>query len=204
MNGENFYLELKKELQDFFKRHGKDDYYTSKVWTNIITSKNKNDKYPNEEVIIDKVLRKIYGNIKLTKEYYRIDNIAWEYLGEGYKGNYKDTEIHAHRWKLLAAIEHENKSDDWTDELVKLAYINCPLRVVISYGDYGKKGEYSKAIEVANDMAADIHLENYVNTENQEFLLIFGPRLEDIKNTTNPKDISSMFSAFQWNGHEFK
>ena len=213
MNGEKFYLNLKEEILSFFEKYHTDDYTGSRSsqWTSIMTKKGKKDKYPEFEVIIDKVLKSIYGesvglSVGLSREYYRIDNIAWKYTesksgsGIGYQQNYKH-DINAHRWKLLAAVEHENNSKDWTDELVKLAYVNCPLRVVISYGDC--TDNYKKAREVANEIAIDIELDKFVNTENQEFLLIFGPKKKNIKNIEDPKEIVSKFAYFKWNGISF-
>ncbi len=48
----------------------------------------------------------------------------------------EETGINIHNWKLLAAVEHENDYKDWTYELVKLLFVNAPLRVVIGYAEY--------------------------------------------------------------------
>lgn len=85
--------------------------------------------------------------------------------------------------------------------MVKLAYIQCPLRVVISYGDYDfDKGEYTNAIDHANKVAEAINLKRYIH-DDEEFVLIFGPRTSSIKNN---RDISQLYKAYIWNGKCFQ
>ncbi|MCL2631253.1 MAG: hypothetical protein FWD49_07035 [Firmicutes bacterium] len=87
---------------------------------------------------ITKVLKRIVNDdLKLPtynengkSEYYNIDVIGWENLYSQLK---KEKGFNAYLWNLKIAIEHENKKTDWMDEVVKLWFINCPLRVVISY-----------------------------------------------------------------------
>lgn len=63
-------------------------------------------------------------------EYYRIDAIGytprWTELDENQM-------LCGHLWDLEIAVEHENDAKDWLDEVIKLAHICCPLRVVIGY-----------------------------------------------------------------------
>ena len=48
---------------------------------------------------------------------------------------------------MVAAIEHENDWKDWTYEVAKLDFINCPLRVVIGYMDNSKREKEFDIIE---------------------------------------------------------
>lgn len=66
-------------------------------------------------------------------EYYNIDCPGWS------KINTEDCEkvekFSCYCWSLDFAIEHENKYKEWMDEVIKLLFINCPLRIVIGYNN---------------------------------------------------------------------
>lgn len=198
MTQSNFYSKLKEKLEDYFNCNAEASasiYCNNSVWTEVIT-KNSRNAMP----LIDEVLCEMYENCKLLNEYYRIDNGVYEDVEDGYIRNFKNTGINVHKWKLIAAVEHENNWKEWTDEFVKLAYIQAGLRVVISYGDYETK--YKEAIEVANELANMIFLDEFVKADTDEFILIFGPRKESVKEHKDLK-ISDMFLGYKWNGEEF-
>ncbi len=188
----NFYTHLMDQLNEYFETNGISAYREAGNWTKIIT------KNQNGLSLIDLALMKTFPNAKLANEYYHIDNCIYENINEGCK---KINNMNYHQWRLIAAVEHENAWNDWSDELVKLTYIQCPLRVIISYGniDYDE-GNYVEALHHANQVAQVIHLENYIH-ENQEFALIFGPRLADLKNNSK---IVDLYKAYIWNGNEFE
>lgn len=191
MNAEIFYSKLVSLLKDFFEKNGSDDYREAGTWTKIIT---KNDEGLS---LIDNVLLDLFPNGKLANEYYRIDNCIYENVDEG---KVTKNNMNFHQWRLVAAVEHENIWNDWSDELVKLTYIQCPLRVVISYGNINfETGEYDTALKHANQVAKAIHLENYVHN-GEEFALIFGPRLSDSKKSSS---IAELYRLYVWNGTEF-
>ena len=54
-------------------------------------------------------------------------------------GFFSVSEGDADLWDFEVAIEHENHGDKWFDELVKLAHVQCGLRVLISYFDYASE-----------------------------------------------------------------
>lgn len=97
-------------------RKAKNTYVHDKAFTRFITGQ------------INEIIR----SQKYTEqnEYYRIDAIGytnlWHELPESKL-------LDAHLWDLEVAVEHENSSKDWLDEVIKLAHICCPLRVVIGY-----------------------------------------------------------------------
>ena len=117
--------------------------------------------------ICDSVLQKM--NCKRQYEYFRIDLIGWtesDYdFGKCPKG------FKRHFWDFNVAIEHENNREDWLDEVVKLSYINCPLRIVIGYAPTENRQAYldyaSEALRLLNKRYQSIR-------EDQEFLLILG------------------------------
>ena len=68
--------------------------------------------------------------MKTEREYFRIDLVGYK------KRESAETLYHnlqKYSWDLEVAVEHENDYRLWVDEVVKLAHIVCPLRVVIGY-----------------------------------------------------------------------
>lgn len=182
--GKNFFEVFTKLLENHFKVCPY-DYNNKTLWTRAIT------KNGGKDTLIDKALDECFEGSEKCNEYYRIDNAR--YIKPQIK---KDRGIKLHHWKLVAVVEHENDFSDWTDELVKLAYINCDFRVVIGYGNY--QNEYKECIEVANSVAKKIQFNQYVK-DSQEFILIFGPRSKNLAK----EEISDKFRAFLWNGVKF-
>lgn len=103
-------------------------------------------------------------------EYYRIDAMGysnhWQTLP-------KSKLLHPHLWDLEIAVEHENDSKDWLDEVIKLAHICCPLRVVIGYVPMSKRvcGDRER-LEYAT--AALKQLKCRENLKNGEFMVVLG------------------------------
>ena len=103
-------------------------------------------------------------------EYYRIDAIGfkpkWKQLDE-------NSMLHPHLWDLEVAVEHENDPKDWLDEVIKLAHICCPLRVVIGYVPTEQRthGDEERLTYAA---AALQKLKCKENMKTGEFLIILG------------------------------
>ena len=124
------------------------------------------------------------NDIKVEKEYYRIDLIAWTQRKEEIKDFIKSKvkSFNPHLWDFDFAIEHENNENDWLDEVIKLAYINCPNRVIISYVDRNKYNDkdYLEIVEKAlNLLDPNGHKEFIKNSQDQdeekyEFGIILG------------------------------
>ena len=114
------------------------------------------------------------NNIKTNKEYYRIDVIGFQQYETEISN--KPDELNTHLWKLIVAVEHENNHRDWTDELTKLLFINCPLKVLISYNHADKRDtddKYSdkKKLEYAAKVIKKLSPQE---DPNNEFLIIIG------------------------------
>jgi hypothetical protein len=112
----------------------------------------ENDRQTFTKLIIGElelILHDLFKNSKITKdihtqkEYYRIDLISWSDRSSDVVNELKFT---THMWDLDIVIEHENNENDWMDEVVKLLYINCPRRLVISYIDRKDDGKPDKDI----------------------------------------------------------
>lgn len=130
-------------------------------------------------------------------EYYKIDVIGWKdrkralaklQTPETYK-------LKKHFWHLGVAVEHENDQTDWTDELVKLLYINCPLRIVIGYYPENlSSDDFKKTIDYASNIVALANEMNCLIQPNQAFMLILG------ENHNDKADLcESTYSAFTYN-----
>ncbi len=119
------------------------------------------------------------ADIRYNCEYYRIDIYGWNpvlktevpVLNE----LTKNQNLGFHCWKPVIAIEHENNWAEWTDELVKLTYVRCPLKVIIAYNHNTDltthKRDDSKLLEVATKT---LQHSAYYGEDKDDYLLIFG------------------------------
>jgi len=103
-------------------------------------------------------------------EYYRIDAM-------GYRKRWRELDksslLSPHLWDLEIAVEHENSSKDWLDEVIKLAHICCPLRVVIGYVPLEQRpcGDAERLAYVSSALRL---LKCRENLKNGEFMIILG------------------------------
>ena len=137
MDAKEFFLKFKNETDENRLINGRrlfDVYLNDKEYTPVITQ------------IINNVIESA-GYIS-QNEYFRIDAVGWVSHFEKMKVDAKknDIKMNAHLWDLKIAVEHENKKEDWSDELIKLIHIKCPLKVVIGYSHSDERGqvEYDK------------------------------------------------------------
>lgn len=108
-----------------------------------------------------------------NKEYYRIDLFGWKRVNCDIENS---THLNLHSWRPLIAVEHENDYKDWSDEVIKLLYIDCPLRVVIGYSDRGKANdeEYLKELcEIIDHLEYKKSIGKLINKD-EEFCIILG------------------------------
>ena len=141
-----------------------DVYKKSSDFTPVITN------------IINRIIDSIDPEYTHQNEYFRIDAIGWvsHYQDMLNDPSIKNFGINAHLWDLKIAVEHENSVHDWTDEVMKLIHISCPLKVIIGYSDYGerKTNELEKVNYVAKWMR---HIEAFSKGKNvEEYLIILG------------------------------
>ena len=148
--------------------------------------------------IIDQIADIVNEEHKTSKEYYNIDLIGWSQLKQNLPAPpISKYRLKKHLWSLDVAIEHENDQSDWTDELIKLLYINCPLRVVIGYISADVFSDDSKMEAILKYASDSIRLaegETNLIIGKQEYLLIFG------KNSGQISDFSAnIYSAYKYN-----
>ena len=121
--------------------------------------------------------------IKCSHEYFRLDVAAWcnrTLLAEPGKTDLQaKSGLKYHLWELRAAVEHENNETDWTDELIKLCQLKCPLKIVIGYALYSDRdgsreagtGDYAKLLYAEQLIHS---LSDYFQPHQEEFLIILG------------------------------
>lgn len=151
------------------------DWTTSKVFTDSISK------------VIANIIESNYekNSITVQPEYLRIDIPAWQKnSGNDQTFVNEDTTFQKYDWNLKVAVEHENDHRLWMDEVIKLAHINCPLRVVIGYVHVGKdRDETTRKQKAILKRVADV-LNNNIdawktvmsanNNIQSEFLIILG------------------------------
>ncbi len=115
-------VDAKRFFEDYISVITKDywdEYHNNTLWTDVVT------KLIREQI-------ENYG-LESQTEYYRIDVTGWKSHWNDVKAQAKEVGMKPHLWDLEIAVEHENNSSDWSDELIKLAHIRCPLKVIIGY-----------------------------------------------------------------------
>lgn len=128
------------------------------------------------DYIIPRIRKQLKGyGLQTQKEYFRIDAIGWEPLADTVEET-PGVLLKKHLWNLAVAVEHENASDDWMDEVVKLAHVCCPLRVVIGYLPWSKRHEDQRfdLLNLAHVSRALEKLDCRENLRRGEFLVILG------------------------------
>lgn len=157
INAKSFF----ESFQDVFKEYPEEAeaaYCNNKRFTSFIIRK------------INGFLSKTYG-YKTQKEYFRIDAIGWTAKADAIIDT-PGVSLNHHLWDLEVAVEHENDKKDWMDEVVKLAHIACPLRVVIGYIPWEKR-EYDQVyLDHVSKWLGNIQCRD--NMQRGEFLIIFG------------------------------
>ena len=149
----NFQHKVNEHIRDIHKK-----WKTRSEFTDLILKE-----------ISNKVLEDVEYEKKHQYEYLKIDLIGWNALDNNL--GVQPDNFNRHLWAFDVAIEHENDKTDWMDEVIKLSYINCPLRIVIGYAPKENRDSYliyvSNALNILNKRYRSIRKE-------QEFMLILG------------------------------
>ena len=145
--------------------------------------------------IISDLIKGIDPRMEVQHEYFRIDSVGWishyeEMKEEAQKAGLK---VNAHLWDLKVAVEHENSKADWSDEVMKLIHVKCPLKVIIgySYSDERDDVELRKLDFVAEWMQKIDALQKGTD---EEYLVILG-------NGCNRKTGESDYDRFDYRGY---
>ncbi|MBE7093157.1 MAG: hypothetical protein E7367_00520 [Clostridiales bacterium] len=179
-------LKKNKSLQETYHHH--------KPWTDYIK----------------KLTETIIGKEKVSREYYRLDSLKYEYT-DFYK-EYGDVKrkyfdggkyLSVHNWRNVYTIEYENSAKDWTDELVKLSHLRSEMKVIITYSEWeGGKDEYLALIEKKVAFAVEL-LKNCQELALQDkWLLVFGPCGASGRDVYD-KDLAEHFVGYEMQGGRF-
>ena len=130
LNAINFYNEFMDCIRQGVENKGdwvesKERYYNNFTY------------YINKKLMPQKCFPKFASGF--SNEYYRFDVSSWEQLKPSIEDICKKVKMNPHLWDLRIAFEHENNRKDWFDEVIKLLYIDCPLKVVVGYNNYKKR-----------------------------------------------------------------
>ena len=130
-------------------------------------------------------------------EYFRIDAVGWESHYQNIKKEANDVGLNAHLWNLKIAVEHENNKQDWTDELMKLLQIRCPLKVIIGYNYYDERENNEREkINVASRLVVATDAYESIARDREEILLILG-------NGCSAETGKSDYTSFDYRGYLF-
>ena len=120
-----------------------------------------------------------YEEYVMQTEYFNIYIVAWQqkkdndfYNIENGISNYQFEKI---AWNFDISVEHENACKKWADEVIKLAYIFCDLRVVIGYFPYIKEGKeetQQKYLDAVSETIKTLKCRD--NMKHGEFMIILG------------------------------
>lgn len=130
-------------------------------------------KFINKE-LIPKLIQEL-SSASLSHEYFRIDTAGWVSYADEIQDEAQQVGMKNHLWDLTIAVEHENNYTDWNDEVIKLAHIRCPLKVVIGYNccDQRDEGDLTKLSFVASCLQK---LRCFNDDHHDELLVILGNR----------------------------
>ncbi len=146
---------------------------------------------------VTQIINKIIERAGFTpqNEYFRIDVVGWNSRYKAMEEDAKNSriELNPHLWDLWIAVEHENSKRDWTDEVMKLIHVKCPLKVVIGYNYSNERGEEErkKLVFVAKWMQ---EIKAFSIGTDEEYLIILG-------NGYNHKTHIQDYDRFDYRGY---
>ena len=214
MTAEEFYIKFiekaKEEIRFETEETGKNySEFNKKVKSEIceqLNGKNYLEIYRNHakqytnlvnRIIIPETIKSLEPDCVIQHEYLRIDTVGWidkkaKMEKEAKKIGFS---LNAHLWDLKIAVEHENNSKDWTDEVIKLVHVKCPLKVVIGYSpcDERDNEEIEKLKFIAKWMN---EVNDFNNAFKEEYLIILG-------NGKPKRKKSSDYDKFDYRGYMY-
>ena len=111
---------------------------------------------------------------KFDRGYYRADVFSWIDLKDMLPKQIKKQKpkgLKEYCWIPATVVEHENTYSRWLDEVVKLAYINVPLKVVIGYLPVNEP--HNEYIEYVSQIYSFL-AERVPFKDDNEFLIMIG------------------------------
>lgn len=163
--------------------------------------------------VVTKIINQIIkdAGYKSQNEYFRIDAVGWisqhELMENDPQG--KNIDINAHLWDLKIAVEHENSLSDWSDEVMKLIHVKCPLKVIIGYNYCDERNEDDpnslerKKLNFVSKWMQRIDALKKGSGE-EEYLIILGNARGRKKETAEYKTFDYKGYLYNWQSNEFE
>ena len=165
-------MNAKKFLDEFLKKIKKKSVYEGRKLFDIY--KSDSAYTPVITNIINEIIKE--ADYTPQNEYFRIDVVGWtsHYADMKKDADEEGIDIKPHLWDLKIAVEHENDKSDWSDEVMKLIHVKCPLKVVIAYSYSDERGitELNKLKFLAGQMKK-VEAFN-IGKKQEEYLIILG------------------------------
>lgn len=179
-----------------FDAHWFFEQYTKKItWEKYSVSYKHDAKFTPFVIDVINEIIEDQTNWKHQNEYFRIDAVGWETHYADIQEEANAVGLTPHLWNLKIAVEHENNKKDWTDELIKLMQIRCPLKVVIGYNYYDQRAANElKKLHIAAKMIQATESYRSIAKDEEEILLIIG-------NGCSRKTGKSDYTSFDYRGY---
>lgn len=142
--------------------------------------------------VIHRIIENSPDELTVQHEYFRIDTVGWKSRYKSIEKQAFDLGFNPHLWDLKVAVEHENSTADWNDEVIKLVHIKCPLKVIIGYNNSDLRGEVE--LEKLNFLSQCMNCVDAFHSGKEEFLVILG-------NATNSKTKETDYKKFGYKGY---
>ena len=158
--------------------------------------------------VITNELNKIVDDAGLIheNEYFRYDVIGYKSAYEKMleQAQQEGIGLKAHFWDLEIAIEHENNKKDWTDEVMKLVHVKCPLKVVIGYSPWDQRDneEEKKLSFVAQWMKRERAFS--IGKGQEEYLVILGNAKAVSRNMPEYTKFDYRAYLYDWDKEQFQ
>ena len=187
-DGENTYFDIYRNHEAAYT-----ELVNKNIIHNIIAGVDADEKItPENAELLNK--HPEYKKLVPQHEYFRIDCTGYQHrYFEIDEGEAQSVGLNRHFWDLKIAVEHENDKQDWMDEVVKLAHIRCPLKVIIGYNhcDQRNEGDIVKLGFVAKWMQ---RVSAFDESSDEEILIIIGNGAPADKN-------NEVYCAFDYRGY---
>ncbi len=157
--------------------------------------------------VVTKIIEKIIQEAGYTsqREYFRIDVIGWVSRFENMKADAEaeGLKVRAHLWDLKIAVEHENSKSDWSDEVMKLIHVKCPLKVIIGYSYSNERGEIErKKLDFVAKWMQEIDALN--KGMDEQYLIILGNGCNSESGSSDYTDFGYVGYLYNWVEKRFK
>ena len=168
-----------------------------KRFLSYVTEERFGQAYRNNTVFTEAIVPEIANIIREMGftpqfEYYRVDVIGWNSRWQEVEALARAWGMNPHLWDLMIAVEHENDPADWADELIKLAHLRCPLKVIIGYNHCDCREEEPGKLRMAAEWLS--RLNAFSGDDQEEFLIIMG-------NCAPKHDKRMQYDRFDYRGY---